>query len=414
MLEEAGVDCIDVSMGSQTHNPNNIPTVYVPRGYFMRLAGEVKKASRLPVIGVGRILDLKLAEKYLNEGKADIICLCRQLIADPETPKKYFENRPEDIRKCICDSPSLPTHPGTCAALCTINPTPPLMSACDNFVAAEKKKKVLIIGGGVAGMETARIAALRGHKVILLEKEGRLGGHVDILANNTLNFEFRNIINYLIVQMRKLGVDARVCRKGTLEDIKTVNPDVVVLATGAEMTLAEDLAGNPCVITHMEALKDVSAIGLNVVIQGLGYGSELAVFLAETGRNVTLFGKANEIASNLPMNRRIAIIKRLSPEKNLARGDGEIPAKDILNPRVLKEINFERLTASEVILLDKSGKEMRIPYDSFIVSMGRKSNDDLYAGIKDIVPEVYLIGDALRIGEIFEAMKAANEIGRKI
>ena len=79
----------------------------------------------MPVIGVGRIVDLKMAEKFLDDGKAGIICLCRQLIADPETPKKYFENRPEDIRKCICDSPSLPTHPGTCAALCTINPTPP-------------------------------------------------------------------------------------------------------------------------------------------------------------------------------------------------------------------------------------------------------------------------------------------------
>jgi 2,4-dienoyl-CoA reductase-like NADH-dependent reductase (Old Yellow Enzyme family)/thioredoxin reductase len=414
MLEEAGVDCIDVSMGSQTHNPNNIPTVYVPRGHFMHLAGEVKKATRLPVIGVGRILDLKMAEKFLDEGKADIICLCRQLIADPETPKKYFENRPEDIRKCICDSPSLPTHPGTCAALCTINPTPPLMGACDNVLPAENKKKMLVIGGGVAGMETARISTLRGHEVILLEKEGRLGGNVDILANNPLNEEFRNIIDYLTVQLQKLGVDIRVCRTGALEDIKTFNPDTVVLATGATMTLPKDVAGDPCAMTHMEALKNMSAVGQNVVIQGLGYGAELAVFLAETGRQVTLFGKAGEIASNLTMNRRIAMVKRLAPENNFARGDGEIPVRNKANPKVLTETSFVELTASEVILKDKSGKETGVPCDSFIVSMGRKSNDALFADLEKTEPELYRIGDAHKIGEIFAAMKAANEIGRKI
>jgi len=414
MLEDAGVDCIDVSMGSQTHNPNNIPTVYVPRGHYIYLASKIKQVTRLPVIGVGRILDLKMAEKFLDGDMVDIICLGRQLIADPETPKKYFEDRPEDIRKCICDSPSPPTHPGTCTALCTVNPTPPIMGACDSVIPAKKAKSVLVVGGGVAGMEAARISALRGHNVILMEKEGRLGGHVDILANNPLNFEFRNIIEYLTSQMHKLSVNVRVCKTVTATDIKTINPDVVILATGSTMAIPKAVREKPYAITHIDALQNINAIGQNVVIQGLGYGSELAIFLAETGRKVTLFGKGKEIAVNLPATRKLAVLKRLTESEDLARGNGEIPITDKSNPTVLTEITFKDMSPRTIVVMDKSDNEEHLAYDTFVVSMGRKRNDELYLELKNSISETYRIGDANKVGEIFEAMKAANEIGRQI
>jgi 2-enoate reductase len=163
-MEEAGIDCFDVSMGTQLHNPNNIPSLYVPRGHYMYLPEAIKKAATVPVIGVGRILDMEMAEKFLEEGKCDIVYMGRQLIADPETPKKYFEGRPEDIRKCIGDLPAF----GGCNSCCAVNPTPPTMGPSDEVIPAEKSKNVLVIGGGVAGMEAARLAALRGHKVTLI------------------------------------------------------------------------------------------------------------------------------------------------------------------------------------------------------------------------------------------------------
>jgi 2,4-dienoyl-CoA reductase-like NADH-dependent reductase (Old Yellow Enzyme family) len=197
-MEEAGIDCFDVSQGSILHSPEGITIpLYYPRGCYIDHAEAVKKATKLPVIGVGRIVDFDMAEKFLQEGKADIIYFGRQLTSDPETPNKYAEGRVDEIRKCIgclegCGTP--------CPINYDISPT------AIPLTPAEEKKKILIIGGGVAGMEAARVCTLRGHQVVLMEKESELGGTVAALAQDPLAAEFRNIVDYLGVQMRKLDV----------------------------------------------------------------------------------------------------------------------------------------------------------------------------------------------------------------
>jgi NADPH-dependent 2,4-dienoyl-CoA reductase/sulfur reductase-like enzyme len=409
MMEEAGVDCIDVTMGAQLHNPNNIPSLYVPRGHYMYLPAAVKKAARVPVIGVGRILEMEMAEKYLEQGLADLIFIGRQLVADPETPKKYFEGRSRDIRKCIGDLPLF----GNCDRGCTVNPTPPLMGNTDDQVPAETPKKVLVVGGGVAGMEAARIAALRGHSVTLVEKEAKLGGIVDLLSRNPLNSEFGNLVDFLSGQMARLGVDVRVCRRATIDDAKEMKPDAVIIAVGATMSLPEEAAGKFNVITHTEALAQPDKVGQRVVLQGLGYGCELAIALAEGGKDVTLFGKGTEIAANVSVLRRFFILKRLT-DINVCRGDGDIPMTDPANPKLLTGRKLKEITASDVVVEDEKGTAEHLPYDTFIVSMGRRSNDDLSEGLKEIVKEVHVIGDAGRIGEILDAMMAANDVARKI
>ncbi len=412
MLEEAGVDCFDVTMGTQLHNPNNIPPLYVPRGHFMYIPEAVKKVANVPVIGVGRILELEMAEKFIEEGKADIICLGRQLLADPETPKKYFEGRPEDVKKCIGDLYGF----GGCEESCAINPTPPNMVACSEVGnGAEKKKKILVIGGGVAGMEFARIAALRNHYVTLVEKEGKLGGNVDILANTSLNYEFRNIVDYLTVQMQKLKIDVSVCKNITEEEILQMNPDAVVLATGSEMSITGPAQDKLHVMTHIDALKNIYTIGKRVVIQGLGYGAELAIELAENGHDVVIFGKAKELASNLGLLRRWWVVKRLIPEANVARADGDIPMSAPENPKVMTNTRLMEVTAKDVIVQNGENDEtINIPYDNLIISMGRKSNNQLYEALKDKVSEVHKIGDCKGIGEIYDAMNAANKLAREI
>lgn len=410
MLEEAGVDCFDVTMGSQLHNPNNIPSLYVPRGHYFYLPDAVRKVAKVPVIGVGRILELDMAEKFLQQGMADIICLGRQLISDPETPKKYFEGRPEDIRKCIGDLPGF----GGCCECCAVNPTPPNMISCDEVVKTDSPKKILVIGGGVAGMEAARIAALRGHEVILFEKERSLGGNVDILANTSLNYEFRNLVDYLSVQMSKLGVDVRVCREVTEKDMAEIKPDVLILATGATMSISGPAKDKLNVMTHIQALKNIHTIGQRVVIQGLGYGSELAIALAEMGRDVTVFGKAKEIASNVVPLRRYFLLKRLT-DIDVTKGDGDIPTRKQGNPLIMTGTGLVDTTPEGVVVKEgNEGKESILPYDTFIISMGRKANNELYDQLKDKVSKIYKIGDCKEIGEIFEAMQAANELGKKI
>ena len=409
ILEEAGVDCFDVTMGSQLHNPNNIPSLYVSRGHFMYLPAAVKKAAKVPVIGVGRILDMEMAEKYLEEGRADIIYLGRQLIADPETPKKYFEGRSEDIRKCIGDLPDL----GGCVECCAVNPTPPLMEATDSVTPAEKTKKILVIGGGVAGMEAARIAALRGHKVTLIEKDSELRGMVGILSYASLTAEFRNIIDFLSTQIGKLKVDVRACKEATPEDVKELNPDVVIIATGSSMTVPEVAQGKPGVMTHIEALRNKAAIGDKVVIQGLGYGPELAISLAEEGKDVTIFGKGDDLATNVPPLRRWFIIKRLT-DVDVAKGDGDIPMRVEGNPRVLTGVSLKDVTPQGVVLVDKEEKSETLPFDTFIISLGRRSNSSLFEALEGKAPELYQVGDCAKIGEIRDAIKSANEIARKI
>jgi 2,4-dienoyl-CoA reductase-like NADH-dependent reductase (Old Yellow Enzyme family) len=160
-LEAAGADCIDVSQGSILHSPEGIEIpLYYPRGCFIHLAAAVKKATRLPVIGVGRIVELEMAEEFLREGKADLIYLGRQLTADPETPRKYLEGRPEDVRKCVACVEG-------CGTPCSINYE--MAPGALPLTPAATPKSVLVIGGGVAGMEAARVAALRGHRVTLIE-----------------------------------------------------------------------------------------------------------------------------------------------------------------------------------------------------------------------------------------------------
>ena len=179
------------------------------------------------------------------------------------------------------------------------------------------------------------------------------------------------------------------------------------------MSLPEEAKGKFNVMTHTEALAQPNRVGNKVVVQGLGYGCELAVALAEDGKDVTLFGRGTEIAPNVSVLRRFFVLKRLT-DVNVCRGDGDLPMTSPENPKVLTGRKLKAITASDVVVEDEKGVAEHLPYDTFIVSMGRKSNDDLSQDLKESVKEVYVIGDAARIGEMLDAMTAANEVARKI
>jgi len=406
-LEEAGVDCFDVSQGSIMHTPQGITIpLYYPRGCYIQHAAAVKKVTTRPVIGVGNIFDLDMAEKFLQYGKADIIFMGRQLTCDPETPKKYFEGRPEDIRKCIGCL-------GGCGRPCTINydiqdePVP--------FVPAERSKKVLVIGGGVGGMEAARITAMRGHKVTLIEKEPQLGGMVATLALNPLTAEFQNIVTYLATQMRKRGVDVRVCKEATIDDVVELGPDVAILATGSMAVLPEVAREKPGVMTHEQASREQRAIGQKVVVWGL-FGVELAIALAEQGKDVTLLAHSGEssLGSDVSGSRRFWLMRKLT-DLNFVRETPE--AQRVVNPEVIYNVQVEDITTAGITIKDGDGRRKLLSYDTLIISQRfgeRKANDSLFEELEGKVPEVYRIGDCLQVRGIKEAIWTANEIARKI
>jgi len=406
-LEAAGVDCFDVSQGSILHAPEGItiPTYY-HEGCFIHHAAAVKGVTKRPVIGVGAIFDLEMAERFLQEGKADIIYMGRQTTADPETPRKYFEGRTDEIRKCIGCAAG-------CGRPCTIN-----YDIQDNPIPlepAEKPKRVLIIGGGVAGMEAARVATLRGHRVTLMEKDAKLGGMVGVLALNPLTSEFGNIVDYLGSQMRKLGVDVRACKEATLADVEAMRPDVVILAAGSADHIPEAAQGKPGVMTHSQASRAWMAIGQRVVVWGF-FGVELAIWLAEQGKDVVLIGRGGEgaLASDISSARRFWILRKVT-DLNLVRGTPE--AQRLNNLKVMYHIQVEKITAEGIHTVDNEGTKRILPYDTLILSRRfgeRKANDALFEELQGKVAEVYKIGDCDQVKGILEAITTANEVARKI
>ncbi len=403
-MEKAGADCLDVSQGDMLRSGQGILIpLYYSRGCFMDYTAQVKQATKLPVIGVGRIVDLDMAEQLLEEEKADMIYLGRQLTSDPDTPIKYLEGKADEIRKCIgCNVACGP---------CPINYE--IHQEHTPLTPAESAKKILVIGGGVGGMEAARVCALRGHNVTIMERNARLGGTVGSLALDPLNAEFGNFTEYLGIQMEKLNVDVKLGQEATEADIDDLNPDVVILATGASLKIPDVAKGKPGVIDHIEALEKRSEIGQRVVVWGLMYGAELAISLAIEGKAVTLIGEAGEktMASHASNARKDWIWRKLT-DINYARETPE--TKRVDNPVVRLNVKVKGITPDGIEIEDKDGTKSILPYDTLVISRGRKKNDSLYEKIEGKTADVYKIGDCAAAGDIQKAVWSANEVTRKI
>jgi len=402
-LEKAGVDCFDVTQGDILRSMQGILIpMYYPSACFMDLTAEVKKATKLPVIGVGRIFEIDMANQLLEEGKADIIYMGRQLTADPETPKKYLEGKADEIRMCIACNMDC----GPCAVNYEIH------REHIPLTRAQKAKKVLVIGGGIGGMEAARIASLRGHQVTLLEKSAKLGGMVASLAKTPMTPEFGNLVKYLSTQMVKLNVDVRTDQEAGVAEVEALRPDVVLLAAGSTMQIPKEAQGKPGVMDHMEALNRMDEIGHKVVVWGL-IAADFAISLAKAGKDVVLMGRGGmeTLAKYYPYSRRLYILRQLTDVK-LPRVTPE--GERLSNPEVLYYITVEAIANKEIKTVNNEGIKRSIPYDTLIISRERKPNNDLYEKLQGKVAEVYKIGDCAAIAEIREAILIANEVVRKI
>ncbi|MBD3649270.1 MAG: FAD-dependent oxidoreductase [Pseudomonadales bacterium] len=404
-LEAAGIDCLDVSQGSIMHAPQGILLpMYYPEGCFLEFAETVKKAVNVPVIGVGRMMDLDVCEQALQEGKADLIHFGRQLIADPETPNKYLQQRKDEIRECIgCNE--------GCGLPCAINydigpGRMPLLPAASS-------KHIVVIGGGVAGMEAARVASLRGYEVTLLEKRDSLGGLVGTFRNEPTCRDLSRLTDYLTIQMEKRGVDVRLGCDASIDDIVALGPDVVILAAGAVQDIPDKLEGNPKAMDILEAIRNRESLGQKILIWGHTYGAETAISLAQEGKDVTLFGNGTRLsllgfASNA---RRWWLMKKLSDiDPVRIAGDGErIEGVDVYFQSRLGEVTD---TTAEIVL--KDGETRVVEYDNLIVARARKRSIGLMDSLQSRVPEVYAIGDYDKVNVIQRAIFTANEVVRSL
>ncbi|MFH0845469.1 MAG: tRNA-dihydrouridine synthase, partial [Pseudomonadota bacterium] len=239
ILERTGIDCIHVSGGSTPSNLeqyraqeiSTIPSMYFKGPSFAHLAQEIRRSVGVPVIAVGRINDPLMAEQVLEQDKADLVTMGRALIADPELPNKAYEGRTDEIRKCIACLHCINVVLNQKGSLrCAINPV--VGREAQAIPKPEKSKKVLVIGGGPAGMEAARWASSRGHHVSLWEKDRRLGGQLNLAHIPPHKDELKGLTDYLSKQLELHKVPIELGKEATVELIRQYNPDVLILAAG--------------------------------------------------------------------------------------------------------------------------------------------------------------------------------------
>ena len=410
LLVDAGVDAFEVSGGT-------IPTVFwavvppagTPLALNAEFAAAIKQVVDVPVICVGRINTPRLAEFVLETGRADLVSMGRALNADPDLPNKAAAGQFDDIIPCVgCNSGCIGTVTRGLGATCIVNPVVGRERDMP-IIPAEAPRRVLVAGGGPAGLEAARVAALRGHEVTLCEKAEKLGGQVNLASVPPFKQEFSQVIKYLSHQVQKVGVDVQLGREVTSDFVSELKPDVVILATGASPLRPKSIPGidKETVVTAWEILGGHPAgIARSVVIVGGGLvGCETADFMAQPADNlaatpteVTVVEMLENIAMDSVAEARHLLLERLRSKRVRIVTSAEV--KEILDDGV-------------VFVMD--GKEESIRgVEHVILALGASPLDDLSAKIKDKVAEVHVIGDAQEPRGVLEATSTAAEIARKI
>ncbi len=397
--------------------PREIDKSHRGEGANTILAAEMKKVLTIPVLTVGR-LDPEQGEKILRENKADFICFNRRLIADPELPNKVAAGRLEDIAPC--------TSCTTCKVMgghrrCRINAA---IGTDQSYLVdqARVKKRVVVVGGGPGGMEAARVAALRGHEVVLYEKTSKLGGLLP-LAAVVKGLEIENlpaIIQYLKGQITRLGVDLRLGKALDQGIIETIKPDVVILATGG-IPVSPLIPGinNRKVVDSAKLhrqlkffLKYLSPrtlnwlsrfwipLGKRVIIIGSGIqGCELAEFLVKRGRKVTIVDTAEVPGEGMINHLRLQLLAWFK-EKNVTLING-IQA-------------YVRITDKGLVVLTPEGYHRTIEADSIVPAIAMKPNTELLHSLKYPVKEIYSVGDCNQPKLIVDAIGEGFRIARSL
>lgn len=413
-LVEAGLDYLDVTTGVLEAIHHLIPILYQPRGSMVHYAEEIRKCVKVPVVGGGKVCDPLLAERLVEENRLDAVFVGRQLFADPDFPKKYFEGRRDDIRKCLsCDVCTLRLF-NQWEVKCASNPDfGPIKYKPIERV--KKPKKVLVVGGGVAGMEAARVASQMGHEVVLCEKDEELGGIVKGVAElpRLYTADLGNIVEWQKHQIAKSAIDVRLNTEVTAETVAEIKPDAVILATGARFDGTRIKGHNKPIVTDLNAyLKGETKVGKRVVVIGGAVGAEPAVSLAREGKEVTLLEEGPQLgpvdfvqfqsgigsAPWMYLYRTLPILTYL----------GEAGAK------IFAEVKNIEITDTGVTFLDKDGKAQTVGADTVIIAVGHSPNKTLARALKGKVHELYEVGDCITPARIYEATHSAHHIVRDV
>ncbi|MBE0479837.1 MAG: FAD-dependent oxidoreductase [Dehalococcoidia bacterium] len=402
-LEAAGVDAISVSAGIYESPPwysRIFPTAGMPEGCNVPLAAQIKKAIGIPVIVAGKLGDPERAEQVLRDGSADLIAIGRPLLADPELPGKAYEGRLGDIRPCLyCNEACAGSISRMWRIECSVNPALGREGQAQ-LIPADTKKRLVVVGGGPAGMEAASVAALRGHDVTLFEKGRDLGGQLRAASVPVFKRPIGEYVEYLKNRVYKAGVKVHSGKKATPKLIRALQPDAVVLATGSTHILPDfGRNGGARVATAIEVLLGRKHAGKKVAVIGGGeIGAELAWYLAEKGKQVKIIEMTYGVAEGMNLFSRLYLLDILSR----------------LGIESLTNMTARDITEAGVVVEDAGGSRQLVEADTVVVAMGFRPETALYDSLAGKVPELHRIGDCAGAGKIYGAVHSAWRIANQI
>lgn len=381
-LVEDGVDMFHVAQANHTGNmADTIPPMGVqPYGFFVKIAGDIKKAVNVPVSAVGRIVDADMAARVIESGMADIVAMGRPLLADPDWGTKIAAGKACDIRRCIsCNKGCTDAIQNRQFLSCVLNAENGYENT-RSIQPAAQKKKIAVLGGGPAGLEAARVAALRGHDVTLFEKTTSLGGQLNIACVPPRKEEMRRAAQDLIHAVCNAGVHLCMGQTRTAEQLKDAGFEVVINAVGAH-SAAPRIPGIDSV-NVADAWKvlagEQQVYGTVAVIGGGMVGCETAEYLAARGCKVSVIEMMDKIAAG----ESVTILPTLL-ENYKTYGVEQYPSHKV------KEFRMDA-----VVCENKDGAEVTIPCDYIVLAMGARSNEFDAAALEAAGIPVYSIGDA--------------------
>lgn len=395
--EDAGADAFNVTAGWHESKEPMI-TMNVKRGGFVWMAEGIKMAlDHAPVAASNRINNAELAEQILGEGKADMVSLARAMVCDPDFADKVKQGRPDLIRPCIACMNCMDSLFEGKPVACSLNAETCREWQLGDVPPAETRKKVLVIGGGVAGCEAARVAALRGHTVVLCEADNKLGGQLN-LASKTPDFgEFALAIDYYAAILKELGVDVRMGQAVDEALVKAENPDTIIYAAGATPADPQIKGIDGDNVMHAwHVLSGEPVPGKKVaVIGGGGTGCDVCMHLAHDGKDVTQVEMLDKMGHNIGPGTKWVVLKCIQE-----------CGVEQMNSFHVKEIT-EKGVVGEI-----GGESTIVPADTVVVAIGSKPNTgllDKLAGY-NVIP----VGDARQPRKIVFAVQEGYEAARNI